>query len=396
MKTFRTIQLIILSLLIYSCKNTDNKISGSETGFTSFFKTKETMYEFKDVKTGLTVSSIEYPNDWKVISKAQYDPDPVIPFFMYQIQGPSNIKIFNTPLKMFYASPNPQMEHNMRNSGMQNVRSLTTVEKLLENEIAPRLSAQGFSFETLKPLPEWEENFNQKVHESAPQAETKVLSTQWIGANGQKAVSIISFVKMNQPLFTGDVAHIWMYATDFILADNDQFEDVIETFVKANIQVKENPEWKNHIASINNQRQEESRRQRQQQIENMNNATRQMTINHQNNMAQRQASFNAHQQRMTDMSAARDASHASFMNNNFGSGSSSSGYSSGGQQSFLNMINEEETVYNPNGNTYQIEAGAKETWMDNNGNYINSNDLFFDPNASLNNTTEWTKVNDDY
>ncbi len=50
----------------------------------------------------------------------------------------------------------------------------------------------------------------------------------------------------------------------------------------------------------------------------------------------------------------------------------------------------------PNGNTYQVEAGAKEYWMDDSGNYIKSNDLFYDPNAGLDNNTEWTKVMDDY
>ncbi len=79
------------------------------------------------------------------------------------------------------------------------------------------------------------------------------------------------------------------------------------------------------------------------------------------------------------------------MNNTFGSASSNS------QRNFLNAINGEETVSHPNGNTYQIDSGAKETWMDNDGNYINSNDLFFDPNAdnSLNNT-QWSKVWEDY
>ncbi|MGB5434975.1 MAG: hypothetical protein WBM98_03715, partial [Maribacter sp.] len=305
MKTMKTAQFIMLCLMIFSCKNSDadRKMSSSGAYLSSFFGSNETKYEFKDVKSGLIVSSIQYPSDWKVISKAQYDPDPLIPFFLYQIQGPSNIKGFNTPLKMFYASPNPQMEQNMRNSGMQNVRSLTSVETVLEKEIAPILSAQGFSFETLKPLPELESYFNQKVHESAPMAAVKVLCTQWKGSNGQKALAIVSYVKLEQPMFTGDVAYVWMYSTDFLLADNDRFEDAVATFVKANIEVKENMEWKTHMASINTQRQEENRRQRQQQIENLDNATRQMTINHQNTMAQRQASFNAHQQRMADMSA---------------------------------------------------------------------------------------------
>ncbi|RAJ15854.1 hypothetical protein [Arenibacter echinorum] len=408
MKKFHLPAALFFTLIFFSClgpKTENNNFStdsdfssGSDsgTGIASFFGNDSKSYEYKDPKSGFVVSKIDYPSDWKVVYKPEYDVDPLIPFFLYQIQGPSNTEIFNTPLKMFYASPNPQIEQNMRNSGMQNVRSLVSLEEILDKEIRPMMTTKGFSFERQKPLPELDRFFAQKVHESAPQAATKVLTTEWKGANNQKGLVIISYVQMQQPLFTGDVANIWLYTTDFLIADNERFGEVIETFVNANIQAKENSEWKNHVASINNKRQMENRRQRQLQIENMDNATRAMAQTHQYKMRDRQASFDAHQKRMADMSAARDASHANFMNNNFGSNSSSSSYSGGGQQSFLNMISEEETVAHPNGNTYQVEAGAKEYWMDDSGNYIKSNDLFYDPNAGLDNNTEWTKVMDDY
>jgi hypothetical protein len=409
MKKFHLSAAAFITLIFFSClgPNTENNnlnsdsdfssASDSETGMTSFLENDSKLYKFKDPKSGLVVSKIDYPSNWEVISTPQYEVDPLIPFFLYQIQGPSHLKVFNTPLKMFYASPNPQMEQSMRNSGMLNVRSLATVEEIFEKEIKPMLLSKGFSFETQRPITKLAQFFDQKVHESAPQAATKIFTTQWNGTKGQKALVIISYVQLQQQLFSGDVANIWMYTTDFLIADTDRFEDVVETFVNANIQVKENPQWKNHVAGINNKRQEENRRQRQLQIESMDRATREMTINHQNNMAERQASFDAHQKRMSDMSAVRDANHASFMNNNFGSNSgSSSAYSSGGQQSFLNMIKEEETVANPNGYNYQVESGAKEYWMDNSGNYKKSDDLFYDPNASLDNNTEWTKVKEDY
>ncbi len=397
MKTLKTLPLL-LGILVLSCKNTngDFVMSNPDSGFTSILDSKATIYEFKDAKTGLTVSSIEYPDDWKVIAKPRYDVDPSIPFFLYQIQGPSNIKVFNSPLKMFYASPNPQMEQNLRNSGLQNVRSLLSIEALMEKDIKPMMTAQGFSFERTRPLTALERYFTQKVHESAATAETSLLAVQWKGASGQKALTIISYLTISQALFTGDTANIWMYNVDYLLAEDAQFEDVVETFINANTQIKENPEWKNHVAAISAQRREETRRQSQRQIESLNRATNDMIVNHQNTMVQRQASFDAHQQRMADRSAAGDASHAAFMNNNFGSGATSSTGNLNGQQSFLNMINEEETVANPNGYNYQVESGAKEYWMDSDGNYIKSNDLFFDPNANLNNTVEWFKVKDDH
>ena len=105
-------------------------------------------------------------------------------------------------------------------------------------------------------------------------------------------------------------------------------------------------------------------------------------------MANRQASFEAHQRKMQGIWAAQDANHAAFMNRNFGQGSSTA------QRDFVNMINEEETVYNPlTQQTYQVNAGSSEYWMDSEGNYIQNNDLFYTPNGDINlNSREWVRV----
>ncbi|MFK7812179.1 MAG: hypothetical protein AB8B59_06770, partial [Maribacter sp.] len=87
-----------------------------------------------------------------------------------------------------------------------------------------------------------------------------------------------------------------------------------------------------------------------------------------------------------------DANHASFMNRTFGPGSDAS------QRRVVNMINEEETVYNPlNGNNYQVNAQSTQNWMDSDGNLIQNDDLFYTPNGDINlNNREWTKVNNAY
>lgn len=56
------------------------------------------------------------------------------------------------------------------------------------------------------------------------------------------------------------------------------------------------------------------------------------------------------------------------------------------------MIREEETV-NYNGNSYQVDAGADQYWMNSNNEYIMSNDAFYNPNAdnSVNNY-DWQEV----
>jgi len=63
------------------------------------------------------------------------------------------------------------------------------------------------------------------------------------------------------------------------------------------------------------------------------------------------------------------------------------------QQQFTNYIKDEYTVANPNGQQYQVESGSNQYWMNNNGEYIPSNDVMYDPNAdnAVNNQT-WQEV----
>ncbi|WP_273568022.1 hypothetical protein [Maribacter halichondriae] len=390
MKTFKFILLFAMAIILNAC-GTDSKKTTDTTSSSSFsfFGDSEKTYEFKDSKSGLLVSTAKYPSDWEVITKAEYKIDPVIPAFRYQIKDQAGMQAFNTPLKMHYASTNPQFEQMMRNSGLKNVKSLMTPQQLVQGEVAPKLQSKGFSFSNSREFPELEQKALKEARKNTTgPMEISINGTIWHGNNGQKALVILNYGKLSQPTANGQTMMVWMYSTDVLISNEIDFETNVADFVKANLESEPTTEWDNYMAQLTTKRQEDNRRQAQASQARM----QQSAIAHQQRMAQRQASFNAHQQKMAGISASMDASHASFMNNNFGSESSTS------QQNFVNMIHGEETVYNPgNGNSYQIESGAKETWMDNNGNAIYSDDLFFDPNAnnSLNNT-EWSKVWEDY
>jgi len=390
MKIYSFILSVGIAILLNACGfgNQPQSDEGSTSSPISFFGNSKKEYSFKDPKSGLLVSIAEYPSDWEVLSKAEYKNDPNIPAFRYQIKDNDGMQAFNTPLKLNYAGSDRQYEQMMRNMGVKNVRSLMAPQQLVQYEIAPKLQGKGFSFDSARAFPELEQKSRKEAQKNmATPIELSITGTIWQNTNGQKALVILNYAKMSQASANGQSIIAWMYSTDVLISNEDEFDTNVADFIETNLETKPTPEWDNYMANLTAKRQEETRRQTQASNARM----QQSAIAHQNRMAQKQASFNAHQQKMQGIWDAQDASHASFMNRNFGSGSSS------GQQSFVNMIHGEETVTHPNGNNYQIESGAKQTWMDNDGNYINSNDLFFNPNAdnSLNNR-EWTNVWEDY
>ncbi len=65
-----------------------------------------------------------------------------------------------------------------------------------------------------------------------------------------------------------------------------------------------------------------------------------------------------------------------------------------GQQQFNNYLRDEETVTNPyDGQQYQVESGADQYWMNRDGQSIQSNDAFYNPNADNEfNYQEWMEV----
>ncbi|MGB3150269.1 MAG: hypothetical protein WBB27_06355 [Maribacter sp.] len=389
MKVVKLILVILVALILKACGTNSQDTKDSDSSF-SLFGSSEKTFEFKDPKSGLVASTTKYPSDWKLVTKAEYKNDPIIPAFRYQIQGQDGLQAFNAPMKMYFSSMNPQLDQMMLNSG-KNVRNPMTTQQLIQSEVAPKLHAKGFVYNTNKIFPELEQKARKQASKNVTSAfELEVNGTVWKNNDGQKALVILSYLKIPQQSST-----VWMYTTDVLISNQDQFDNNVEAFVKANLKNVPTPEWENYMANLKSERNQ----QHQRTMAQMDQRARIANQEHQMRMANKQASFTAHQQKMQGIWAAQDASHASFMNNTFGSGSTSSGYSSGGgQQSFLNMINEEETVYNPgDGNSYQIQSGAKETWMDSDGNPIYSNDVFYNPNNdnSLNNM-EWSKVWEDY
>ncbi len=330
----------------------------------------ETEHSFIDANTGLTVSSSVYPSDWEVISRRTYTMDQKIPVFLIQIQGPDNLKAFNTPLKFHLSYQNPQTARFMMNSGMaQMIRPEANVRQISQEEVEARMKKSGFEYESDRDISTIVNYVNGKLAGSNGM-NLEPLATVWTNNQGQKALVTILKLSQQQPFMFNETMTTWFYSIDYLFAEEDDFEEAIVALERSLIQNQENPEWEQYLSHLTQQRAQVAAQQ------------------HQARMRNQQAAFDAHQRKMKGIYAAQEANHNAFMDRTFGSGSSSS------HDNFINSIREEETVYNPlSGQNYQVDAGAKEYWMDSDGNYIKNNDLFYTPNGDINlNNREWVRV----
>ncbi len=250
------------------------------------------------------------------------------------------------------------------------IRPEASIEQILQNEVAGRMKNSGFTYIGRRDIPELNNFIQKEISKMGiPNEHFRLLYTEWKNNSGQKALVGVSKFTIRQPAVYSQGMSGWYYSVEYLFVDKPAYEKAVNNLVSAKLSLKHNPEWERYRALLMQER-----------------AARQ----HQANMQNQQAAFQAHQRKMQGIWAAEDANHAAFMNRNFGSNNSSDQ----SQQQFLNMINEEETVNNPStGKNYQVNAGSTEYWMDNDGNYIENNDLFYDPNGDINlNDREWTKA----
>jgi len=347
----------------------------NEGGFlTSQFAKGTKPHEFRDARTGLVVMRSEYPTDWKVISKPVYTADQKLPLFLMQIQGPNNLQAFNTPIYFNIDYPDPQIRQWMTyNSSLGSmIKPMMSREQILQQEVYGKMANQGYTLLGPKKLPRTERYLQKMLkQQGASQAALEHYATEWTDDKGKKALVSLVTVSMQQPVpALGGNMVLWFYSLDYMFVDEHKFEATIEQMQASTEASEETEQWKQYKNQLFQLRQQQALQA------------------HRDHMVNRQAAFNAHQRKMKGIAAAQDLNHASFMNRNFGSNSDR------GQRQFVNMINEEETVYNPNtGRNYQVNAGSTEYWMDSDRNYIANDNLFYNPNGDFNlNHKEWTKV----
>lgn len=338
----------------------------------------KTTHQLRDARTGLIVSSATYPSAWQVISKPSYTIDQKLPSFLIQITGPDNLQSFNTPVTYHVHYQDPQMAQWMYNTPYGKLsRPLASPQRIFNEEVRPRMEKSGYQYLGEREQPDVTRYLQNKMASKfSMNTSLSIFNTEWKNESGQKALAGITLVSMQQPAISGAMM-VWYYSVTYTFVNEEVYEQTLERMKEATFSFQENPEWEQYVSQLRQQRAFENQQRLQL-----------AAAQHQNRMQANQAAFNAHQEKMKGIWAAQDANHASFMNRNFGPGSDT------GQRQFLNMINEEETVYNPlTGSNYQVNAGSMEYWMDSDGNYIRNDDAFYTPNGDINlNNREWVKV----
>lgn len=135
--------------------------------------------------------------------------------------------------------------------------------------------------------------------------------------------------------------------------------------INSMINTRINPEWQQTRYQLDYQRSSTSQMQHNQNMANQRAIAEAGTIRHRENMDALDQSMNSFRERQK----IQDQGH----------------------ENRINAIHERTTVTDPNtGESYQVEAGSKQYWGNGMGEYIRSDDLFYNPNMDPNlNNQNW-------
>lgn len=388
----KTITLLIATSFILSACVNEKKTNTLELLVNSNQINTLQTHAFVDIKTGLTVVEKKFPSEWKVISKPNYDLDTYLPTFQYKIQSDNGLIGFNTNLRQFTSYDDANYAQMMKSYGLKNIKPFVDATTIINQELVPAMQKIGFTKQKTYSEEKIRDFFFKKLSERGFENNSTiaVLVSEWTNNTGKKAMTILVQFVLNSTDTNNPSYAVWNYGTDFLFAPEKVFEQEKTAFIATAINYKENPKWEEYRTFTMRERQIEADRQLKMQ----NDRANQQYAYFQQRMQDQKAQFESHQNMMKERYAANDANHERFINNiRGGSSYVESNSADDNQRQFINMIREEQVVLNNEGKKYLVEAHSDRYWMNSNGEYIKTDDSFFNPNGDLNlNNQTWELV----
>lgn len=307
---------------------------------------KVVMQPVVDPRTGMTSSHMPLPDTWRIAQGAGADQPA--------ITGPNGIKVFYRAGGQHMFSNDPYVQQAYQASG-QAMRPPVGIEQLVQ-ELAPAMSRRGLRLVKQYPLPQVAQRnqaYMSKLYQTQPaRYEHRSMGTEWAGGNGDPVFMIV-----NQTISQGQSDVFWFYHMQELQAPQAQLAGASNALVYALVNTQDNPQ---QIAAYNN-----NERMKAQQSWGQHNAR----------MQQNQQAFDQQQARHR---ATSDAVNNAIM----GAYNDRNASMDRNQRQFINTIREENTMMRASdGQQFQVQAGSDQYWMNNNNEYIQSNDAYYDPNA---------------
>lgn len=255
----------------------------------------------------------------------------------------------------------------------ESLRAPLAPEQVLQQDIAPKVRAEGYELVEVKPMPDMDRKAKEdlaKLYVSGNvRTNLQTLMSVWKKGDQRRAL-FLNWIRMDS-----DGLVVWGHAITTLDATASNFEAEKNSLIHSSLTAQAAPE------GIAAQHRDAKMKEQQQQMQNQ-----QSWAAHNQRMNARWNAFNAQQAAHNDM--------VNGVNNSIMGGYNSTMNSMDNMQnSTINAIRGEQDAYNPyTGDAGKIQSGYDNYWMNSDGQYFGTNDGTYDPNVNSDWTDQWRQV----
>jgi hypothetical protein len=283
------------------------------------------------------------------------------------MSGPNGIFVYSLPLKNYLHTTDPMMAQVYQQNGGK-LRQPLTAEQVIRQDLLPAVQREGSRLVSVQRLPEIakaDSAIQGMMYTIGPRdARFDAAIGEFEDKDG-KPFSLIVHVYWNT---MGNVT-MWNYSGQALDAPQDVYDSARQTLLSGLASLQYNPRYFDEFNQKEMNRESQS------------------WAAHNSRMASNQRAFDAQQAAHREkVGAINQSIMASYESRNASTDRQ--------HNRFLNLIKNEETVSNPHdGKRYQVESGSNHYWMNENGQYIGTNDPNYDPNRNQGNVNyNWNEV----
>ena len=347
----------IIFLLLISCSQKEERAKNIDSITESNVAEDKIVYHaVSDPKTNINILQIPLPATWKMATGGSA---------MYT--GPNGIVVHYFPMKTFVNTTDQYMLQAYQQGGVT-TREFAEIEEIIHQDLKPIATKEGSKYVGYYMVPELAEtdrSVDAMMYKVAPMKQVfRAAVSEWVDAKGKPYALIIH---QNGTFMNTDTN--WSYYCHALEASAEDYQKAKETLLYGLINSKYNPRY---FDSYN------------QQEANKANAS---WAAHNSKMQAQQQQFDSWQKNHRETTAAiNDASMSSYNSRNAASDRN--------HNRFMNYIKDENTVTTATtGQRYQVQAGSQQYYMNENGEYVGSNNPNYDPNRDPNiNNQTWEET----
>ena len=331
--------------------NSSNKSASSKSSSGTFWQ-KIVMHEVKD-KSGVVAALVPLPSSWKLNVNGA------------SMVGPNGVKVTDFPLQIFMVNYNPNLQYAYSQTKQ---REYPGIDQLIQQDFVPSAAKRGLTYVKHYELPEiskidkW---YSDQLFKAMPsQSDVRAYGVEWKDKTGKMA-----FLLLRVNTSTSPEMQNWSYYSSLLEVDANAYELSKKQFIFSQANMRYNLE---PIMAYNKAEAERC--------------------------GKSWAAFNA---KMKANQAAFEASQIAHVNKVNGindaimsNWKSSNAASDKNQERFIDGIYERQNVQNSEtGQTYKVQQGYNQYWMNNEGEYIGTKSNTYNPNLDDNmNEKKWQEL----